>query len=68
MGFTKPKPPCKGCEDRHTRCHTECPDYIEWNRTRQEIEAKCRRAYEADNEAKDYTLTEVAKNKRKYHR
>ena len=20
--------PCKGCPDRHKRCHSECPDYI----------------------------------------
>lgn len=23
-------PPCKGCEERHMACHSECSKYTEW--------------------------------------
>ena len=24
------KCPCKGCENRHLKCHSKCESYIEW--------------------------------------
>lgn len=68
MGFTKSNPPSKGCEDRHMRCHTECSEYIEWNKTRQEAEAKARKEYETNKVVVEYTQSEIAKNKRKHRR
>lgn len=68
MGFIYAKPPCKGCEDRHTGCHTKCPDYIEWDKARKEAETKARKIYDAEYEATDFTMSGIAKNKRKHHR
>ena len=66
MGFIYSKPPCKGCEDRHTGCHSKCPNYIEWDRTRKEAEAKARKSYEAEHDAVGYMMSEVAKRRRKH--
>ena len=29
--------PCKGCEKRHPYCHSECKDYADYSRERQEM-------------------------------
>ena len=26
--------PCYGCENRHTRCHVDCPDYADFRADR----------------------------------
>ena len=65
MSYTlKPNPPCRGCENRHERCHTKCPEYIEWNEKRQakrEIAYKNRRL---EAEADEYQIS----RSEKYHK
>lgn len=37
------KPPCKGCSDRHSNCHSECMKYAEYTeriKAAREAEAK----------------------------
>ena len=29
--------PCKDCKRRYLGCHSECPDYIDWSRERNEM-------------------------------
>ena len=32
--------PCKGCEQRHTACHSHCEKYAQWKMERQKMEAR----------------------------
>ena len=59
------KPPCKGCEDRHERCHTKCPDYIEWQKSRASEEKKARREFMNNKLINDYQLGKIEKNKKR---
>lgn len=36
------KAPCKGCEERHPGCHSECEGYIEWKKAHEEENEKIR--------------------------
>ena len=29
--------PCKDCENRHLRCHTECQQYIDWDKVNSKL-------------------------------
>ena len=46
------KAPCKDCERRHLGCHSECPEYIEFSRERNEMLNKRHQEYRIlyDNE------------------
>lgn len=68
MGFIYSKPPCKGCEDRHTRCHSECAEYIEWSNSRQEAEAKARMKYDAESSVVGYQIDGLIKGGRRKRR
>ena len=65
MSFTHSIPPCKGCENRHTGCHSECSEYIEWSTSRQKAEAKARAVYSAENEIDNYKILRIRKHYRK---
>lgn len=65
MSYTlKPNPPCKGCEDRHAKCHTTCPEYIEWNESRQAVKQKAYKRYVSDSEADNYRDKIIGKCKK----
>jgi hypothetical protein len=63
MSYTlKPNPPCKDCEDRHAKCHAKCPEYIEWNEARQKERVDAYKRKCLENEADDYSFTQLFKN------
>lgn len=46
--------PCKDCQKRHPNCHSTCPGYLEYKKTREEIYKKRAEAYAVDPELKVY--------------
>ena len=68
MGFYYSKPPCKGCENRHEKCHTVCPEYAEWAKSRKEIEEKARTKYQQDYDVDSYIIKGSMKNRRRNNR
>lgn len=46
--------PCKDCQKRHLNCHSTCPGYLEYKKTREEIYKKRAEAYAVDPELKVY--------------
>lgn len=42
-------PPCKGCCDRETGCHTKCERYAEWRRYMDDENAKKREKASAND-------------------
>ena len=64
----KPKPPCKDCEERHTKCHAQCSEYKEWSNSRKEAEIKSRKKQAAEREAIDYFFTGLEKGTRRKRR
>lgn len=35
--YKETKPPCYQCPKRHPWCHSTCPDYLDWQRERQDM-------------------------------
>lgn len=33
----EPQPPCKDCTKRHFKCHSECDEYIQFKKDREEF-------------------------------
>lgn len=46
---TKPVPPCKDCEERHEKCHSECARYMRYTEMLQRYKDRLRKAKETDN-------------------
>ena len=65
MGFVYSKPPCKECEDRHSKCHSQCSEYRDWSNSRKEVEVKARKKYETEKEMVDYFFTGLKKGTRR---
>ena len=68
MGFVYVKPPCKECEDRHARCHLHCSEYIEWSKSRKDIETKARKKWETEHDIENYFFTGLEKGSRRKRR
>lgn len=46
----KPKAPCKGCTERHRKCHSSCEKYIEYRKAVDEQSAALAREKKLDND------------------
>ena len=66
MSFTHTTPPCKGCENRRFKCHSECSEYIEWSKSQQEKKNEMRKVHYANNEVVDYKVTGARKRRKGY--
>lgn len=55
-------PPCKGCENRHAKCHAKCAEYSEWSKQRQEEKEKAYKKYKDENIADEYFYDGLYKN------
>lgn len=53
--YKETKPPCYGCTPpkRHSTCHSECEDYIDWKNERQAGLEEVRKAQDIDCKLKD---------------
>lgn len=43
-GLVRDMSPCKGCRKRHTGCHGDCQDYMDWKETVRQVN-KARKDY-----------------------
>lgn len=62
-GVMRGVPPCKGCEERHTACHDNCPKYKAWKAETERIK-EAKRAYEAER----YAIIEEQKRRKSWGR
>lgn len=58
-------PPCKGCEDRNEKCHSNCWEYREWSENRRAKEDSARRQYFNEKRVTDYLIESAEKKKRR---
>ena len=54
--------PCRGCENRHAKCHAKCEEYGEWSKQRQAEKEKAYKAYKDDKIADEYFYDGVYKS------
>lgn len=57
----KPESPCKGCENRHERCHTECEEYGQYKEELAEFRRK--RYGKRWDEFTDYVCVQKSKGR-----
>lgn len=60
MSYTTP--PCKDCENRHSKCHAKCEEYAEWSKQRKDTKEKIHKAYQAEYEADSYFYENLGKS------
>ena len=57
----KRKSPCTDCTSRSIGCHANCEPYISWKAAR----AEAQRHFMNERTTRDYTISEIFKNKKK---
>ena len=65
MSFAlKSNAPCKGCDDRATKCHINCAEYNEWTAKHKQIKANAVKTLNADKAVLEYQIDNVIRAKR----
>ena len=49
--------PCTKCEKRHVGCHSDCPDFIEWEKKRSKLKELNDAARKREHMLNDYFLS-----------
>ncbi len=69
MSFAlKSNAPCKGCDDRHHRCHVDCPEYRDWSDYHKQIKANAIKTMNANIDILDYQIKNVQRSKKNHSR
>ena len=67
MSFAlKQNAPCKGCENRHSKCHTTCPDYIEWSEAHKEIKNNAIKQKNMERDMFEFQMSGAVKVNRRH--
>ena len=65
MAKDKPRTQCKGCEERHTGCHSSCPKYREFLQENEKEKAELYKTHEYENMLYDYSLKKHLRRRKK---
>lgn len=68
MSFAlKSSAPCKGCDDRDTKCHINCAEYNEWASIHKQLKANAIKTMNADKDILGYQIDNVVRAKRHHN-